>query len=71
MGQISLVDSDGDTVGLGRHLDGGVDDAAVVPLPLTGGEDKQAVAYGIHGFFVFHGVPPWRPGRLFSFQYVP
>lgn len=43
MGQISLDGGDGDTGGIVGHLDGGIDDAGVVLLPLTGGQNINAV----------------------------
>ena len=56
VGEVALVHGDEHPVGLAGHLDAGVDDAAIVLFPPSGGEDKQAIAQGIHGFRVFHGT---------------
>ena len=42
-GQIALVESHGDAVGLHSHLRDGIADAAVVAAAVTGGDDEQAV----------------------------
>ena len=52
MGVIAFIDRDGDPVGGGGHLAGGVDDAAVVLFPLPGSQDKESVGKLKHGLFV-------------------
>ena len=44
VGQVLLVDADEDPHGLIRQLHHGVDDTAVVLLPVSGRQQEQAVA---------------------------
>ena len=58
MGKICLIDRNGELIGLGCHLDGGVDDAAVVFLTVLSGENKQAVGELVHGQSIHGKIPP-------------
>lgn len=54
VGQVGLVHRDDEPLGLHGDQHGGVDDAAVVPLPLSGGEDEEPIAEREERLFVDH-----------------
>ena len=75
MGEIGLVDGDGKLIGLGGHLDGSIDDAAVVLAAILGGEDEEAVGKLVHGqivhkmYLLLHVASGSLP-RLRRFKYI-